>query len=192
MRALVVVDVQNDFCPGGALAVPDGDVVVPYINKIISSPPDGPYDLVVFTRDWHPKGHCSFASAYGKQPYTQLENGDYLWPDHCVAGSHGAQLHSDLVLPAGHVIVDKATTVDKDSYSGFGGTRLAEILREKHIAKVDVCGLALDYCVKATALDALKEGFVTRVMIPGTRCVHPEAKEAAMDELRKAGVSLQE
>lgn len=192
MRALVVVDVQNDFCPGGALAVASGDEVVPYINSVLATPPDGRYDLVVFTRDWHPKNHCSFASTHGKAPYTQLESGDYLWPDHCVAGTPGAALHADLKCPAGHVVVDKATTPEKDSYSGFGGTELAGILRAHQITDVDVCGLALDYCVKATALDAVREGFKARLLLQGTRCVYPDARDAVLAELREAGVSVLE
>src|SRR5690606_25159736 len=143
-RALVIVDFQNDFTPGGALAVPDGDKIADRVNELAAS---GDFDLVVATRDWHPPNHGSFAEQGGP------------WPVHCVAGSEGAQLHPALDQSKVDVIVDKGQSPDTDGYSGFEGTELESLLRERGITHVTVVGLATDYCVKNTALDALRKGF---------------------------------
>src|SRR4051812_8757049 len=159
-RALIIVDVQNDFTPGGALAVPHGDEVLRHINGLAAS---GEYDLVVATRDWHPPDHGSFSESGGP------------WPEHCVQGTEGAELHPD--LDRGHidVVVDKGHDPATEGYSAFDGTQLAELLRERGVDQVTVVGLATDYCVKNTALDALKEGL--RVIVDSTAVRGVEVQE---------------
>ena len=173
-RALLIIDFQNDFTPGGALAVRDGDTIAPKINALAAS---GDYDLVVATRDWHPADHHSFKAQGG------------IWPVHCVAGTQGAQLHPDLDRTKVDVVVDKGQAVDTDGYSGFDGTDLEELLRERGITQVTVVGLATDYCVKNTALDALKPGFQVTVDSSAARGVEvqPGDSEAALAEVRAAG-----
>ena len=175
--ALVIVDVQNDFCPGGALAVGEGDAVVPVINRLVPR-----FGVVATTQDWHPEDHCSFADP--------PEFRDKSWPSHCLAGTPGAALHSDLELPDDHVSVHKGTRTDSECYSGFEGTGLADTLRDRVIKTVYVCGLATDYCVKATALDAVNEGFGTVVVLDACRGVDIPvgSVNAALTELRGAGV----
>ena len=146
--ALVIVDFQNDFTPGGALAVPEGDAIAHQLNELAAS---GRFDLVVATRDWHPPEHSSFAAQGGP------------WPAHCVAGSEGAQLHPGLDAALVDVVVDKGTDSATEGYSGFDGTDLATLLRDRGIERVTVAGLATDYCVRATALDALEAGFAVTV-----------------------------
>ena len=177
--ALLIVDVQRDFCPGGALAVPDGDAVVPRANAMARS---GAFDLVVATRDWHPVDHGSFTDA----------DPPGRWPVHCVQGTPGAELHPDLDRDAIDTVIDKGTAVDTEGYSGFDGTELAELLRERGIDRVTVVGLATDYCVRATALDARVEGFAVAVDPAATRAVDvaPGDGDRALDELRAAGVSV--
>jgi nicotinamidase/pyrazinamidase len=176
-RALVIVDFQNDFCPGGALAVPDGDAIVGRLNELAGS---GAYDLVVATRDWHPPDHGSFA-----------ENGG-PWPVHCVAGTPGAELNHALDPTPIDAIVDKGRARDTEGYSGFEDTGLAELLRERGVDHVTVVGLATDYCVKNTALDALREGFSVTVDSTATRGVdvQPGDSQRALDEVRAAGASV--
>ncbi len=178
-RALVVVDVQVDFCPGGALAVPDGDAVVPAANALARS---GDFDLMVATRDWHPAGHGSFTTADPPGP----------WPVHCVQGTPGAELHPGLDADAIDVVIDKGTAVDTEGYSGFDATDLAGRLRERGIDAVTIVGLATDYCVRATALDARTEGFAVTVDSAGTRAVELALGdgERALEELRAAGVRV--
>jgi nicotinamidase/pyrazinamidase len=159
-KALVIVDFQNDFTPGGALAVRDGDAIAEKINELAAS---GDYDLVVATRDWHPPDHGSFADQGGP------------WPVHCVAGTEGAQLHPALDQSKLDVIVDKGQSTDTDGYSGFEGTELESLLRERRITQVTVVGLATDYCVKNTALDALRAGFQVTVDSSWRRCAPPVA-----------------
>ena len=173
-RALVIVDFQNDFTPGGALAVPDGDVIAERINALAAS---GDYDLVVATRDWHPPDHGSFADQGGP------------WPVHCVADSEGAQLHPALDQGPIDAIVDKGQAVDTDGYSGFEGTELESLLRERGIMQVTVVGLATDYCVKNTALDALRAGFQVTVDSNAVRGVEVQEgdSERALAEVRVAG-----
>ena len=174
--ALIVVDVQNDFCPGGALAVPEGEGVVPVLNRLIRQ---GGV-LVVATRDWHPPDHCSFQTQGG------------LWPVHCVAGTPGAAFHPDLDLTTSQpVIVSKAVTREREAYSDFQGTDLAATLRGRGIRRVFVGGLATDYCVKATALDARREGLEVFLLTDAIRAINvkPGDGEAALAEMRAAGVA---
>jgi nicotinamidase/pyrazinamidase len=177
VRALIVVDVQNDFCPGGALAVPDGDAVVEPINRLAASA-----EFVVATRDWHPANHGSFAAQRGP------------WPVHCVAGTPGAELHAGVDRSRVDAIVDKGQAPDREGYSGFEGTELERVLREHDVDAVDVAGLALDYCVKATALDARRAGLTVTVHRAATRAVEvqPGDGERAVEELRAAGVEVVE
>lgn len=177
MRALIVVDVQNDFCPGGALAVPDGDAVVEPINRMAREAP-----LVIATRDWHPADHGSFAARGGP------------WPVHCVAGTAGAELHPGIERDRVDVVLDKGQALDRDGYSGFEGTELERLLREHDVDTVDITGLALDYCVKATALDARRAGLNVVVHRGATRAVEvePGDGERAVEELRAAGVEVVE
>jgi nicotinamidase/pyrazinamidase len=174
-EALVIVDFQNDFTPGGALAVPDGDAVAPHLNDLIAS---GRFDLVVATRDWHPPDHSSFAAQGGP------------WPEHCVAGTEGAQLNPALDAANVDVLIDKGTDPDTEGYSGFDGTDLASLLRERGIGRVTVAGLATDYCVRATALDALREGFGVTVDAAGSRGIDGADSARALDEVRAAGGSV--
>ncbi len=175
MRALIVVDVQNDFCAGGALAVPDGDAVVEPINRLAAQS-----SFVVATRDWHPADHRSFASEGGP------------WPVHCVAGTPGAELHAGIDPELVDVVIDKGQAVDREGYSGFEGTELERLLREHDVDAVDVAGLALDYCVMATALDARRAGLEVTVHRGATRAVEvqPGDGERAVEELRAAGVAV--
>jgi nicotinamidase/pyrazinamidase len=177
MRALIVVDVQNDFTPGGALAVPDGDEVLEHINALAAS---GEYDLVVATRDWHPPDHGSFSRHGGP------------WPEHCVQGTEGAELHPGLDRAHIDVVVDKGHDPETEGYSAFDGTDLGALLRERDVDQVTVVGLATDYCVKNTALDALKEGL--RVIVDSTAVrgvdVEPGDSERALAEVRAAGGAI--
>ena len=173
-EALVIVDFQNDFTPGGALAVPQGDEIAGRLNALIES---GEFDLVVATRDWHPPDHGSFAARGGR------------WPEHCVAGTRGAELHPALRSERVDVIVDKGRDPNSEGYSGFDGTDLATLLRERGIDRVTVAGLATDYCVRATALDALREGFKVRLDSAASRGIdaEPGDVERALSEVRAAG-----
>ena len=178
-KALIVVDLQNDFCPGYSLGVAGGDEIIPVINRLVNS-----FDTVVYTRDWHPANHVSFA-----------ENPQFIdksWPAHCVAGTPGAEFHPDLLVRPDGSIVDKGTDPAVEAYSGFQGTGLAEKLRERQVDTVYITGLATDYCVKATALDALKAGFRAFVVVNASRGVDnpPGTVEDALNELRAAGVGI--
>jgi nicotinamidase/pyrazinamidase len=175
MDGLIVVDVQNDFCNGGALAVPDGDAVVAPINELIEHS-----EFVVATRDWHPPNHRSFS----------VEGGS--WPVHCVQGTPGAELHADLDVADVDAVVDKGQDPELEGYSGFEQTGLEQLLREQGVDKVHVAGLALDYCVRATALDARRLGFDVVVHRDATRAVDasPGDGERAVEELREAGVTV--
>jgi nicotinamidase/pyrazinamidase len=172
--ALLIIDFQNDFTPGGALAVPQGDEAAERLNALAAS---GDYDLVVATRDWHPPDHGSFTARGG------------IWPEHCVAGTPGAELHPALDRQRVDVIVDKGRDPGTEGYSGFDGTDLAALLRERGIDRVTVAGLATDYCVRATALDALREGFAVILDSAGSRGIDAEPGdiERALDEVRAAG-----
>jgi len=177
--ALLVVDMQRDFCPGGALPVEGGHDVVPVINEWIEQArQDGA--MIVASRDWHPPGHCSFKEQGG------------AWPEHCVQGTPGAEFHSDLRLPRDAVEIKKGQDLHADAYSAFDRTDLEERLRKAGIQRVFIGGLAQDVCVHATALDAEKAGFETRVIADATRPaeVAPGDGERAMRELRERGVSV--
>lgn len=173
--ALIVVDVQNDFCPGGALPVPGGEGVVRVINTLQMK-----FHTLCFTRDWHPQDHCSFSD---EPQFT-----DKSWPPHCVQDSPGAEFHGDLHVPSDVIIVSKGTDSDKEAYSGFEGTDLAGQLRAAGVKRVFVAGLATDYCVKATALDAVKAGFETVLVGDGCRGITEETSARALAEMRAAGV----
>ena len=177
-EALIVVDVQNDFCPGGALAVPKGDAVVPVINRLAAR-----FDNVVLTQDWHPRGHGSFASSHpGKKPFERIAlpyGEQVLWPDHCVQGTPGAELHPALSLPQAQLVVRKGHHRDVDSYSAFleadraTPTGLAGYLKERGLTRLFVCGLARDYCVAWTADDARDAGFEVTVVEEACRAINP-------------------
>lgn len=172
--ALIVVDVQRDFCPGGALAVPRGNEVVPVVNRLL-----GLTDwLTVATRDWHPPDHCSFKAQGG------------IWPPHCVAGTEGADFHPALDRARVHHIVSKAVTRDAEAYSGFQGTDLAALLASRGIRRAVVCGLATDYCVKATALDARRAGWEVVLITDAIRGVevNPGDCAKALEEMEIAGI----
>lgn len=178
--ALIVVDVQKDFCPGGALAITGGDAVVPVLADLIPR-----FAHVVFTRDWHPKNHCSFA------PEPRFVDGS--WPTHCVRDTPGAAFHADLPVPADALIVSKAETPEREAYSGFDGTELGEQLRALGVRRAFIGGLATDYCVKATALDAVDAGFEAIVLLDACRAVDPATTgPAAESAMRDAGVTLAE
>ena len=191
---LVVVDVQNDFIPGGALAVPRGDEVVPVINRLAAR-----FDNVVLTQDWHPRGHASFASSHaGKKPFETIElsyGTQVLWPDHCVQGTPGAAFHPDLDVARAQLVIRKGYHRDIDSYSGFleadrkTRTGLAGYLRERKLKTLYVCGLATDFCVAWTALDARAAGFDTTVIEDASRAIDLDGSLAkAWSELAAAGV----
>jgi nicotinamidase/pyrazinamidase len=195
-RALIVVDLQNDFCPGGALAVPGGNEVVAIANELLAEIP-----LSVLTQDWHPQGHVSFASSYERQPFDVDDSVDpprVLWPDHCVAGSEGADFHPELRAERAKLIIRKGFSLNLDSYSAFfendgiTPTGLAGWLSTLGVGEVLVLGLATDYCVKATALDATKLGFKVIVVTDGVRAVNaqPGDGEAALEAMKSAGCRL--
>lgn len=191
---LVVVDVQNDFIPGGALAVPQGDEVVPEINRLAAR-----FDDVILTQDWHPRGHASFASSHpGKKPFETIElpyGSQVLWPDHCVQGTAGAAFHPDLNLAKAQLVIRKGHHRDIDSYSAFleadreTTTGLAGYLKERGFRKLYVCGLATDFCVAWTALDARAAGFDTTVIEDACRAIDLDGSLArAWTEMAAAGV----
>jgi nicotinamidase/pyrazinamidase len=196
-RALILVDIQNDFIPGGALAVTEGDRVVPIANRV-----QGAFDLVVATQDWHPANHGSFASQHpGKKPGDVIDlNGiaQVLWPDHCVQGSKGAEFHPRLDTTRFAKSFQKGVDPEIDSYSGFfdnghrRGTGLAEYLRSRNITDVYIAGLATDYCVKFTSLDARTLGLNVFVIEDGCRGVNlqPGDSATALDHMRAAGVNI--
>ncbi|HEX4284089.1 MAG TPA: bifunctional nicotinamidase/pyrazinamidase [Terracidiphilus sp.] len=193
---LVVIDVQNDFCPGGALAVAAADAVIEPINKVARC-----FEHVIVTQDWHTPDHFSFASAHpGKKPFEQVEASygpQTLWPDHCVQGSKGAELHADLSLTRAELIVRKGFRRSIDSYSAFfendrtTATGLAGYLRERGLTRVFLAGLAYDYCVGYSALDARRLGFSAVVMRDACRAIDLNGSVAAMEaEFKRAGVEL--
>jgi nicotinamidase/pyrazinamidase len=199
-RALILTDIQNDFCPGGALAVPNGDEVIAVANRLLAAPRR--FDVVVATQDWHPRGHGSFASSRpGAKVGDLAELGglpQVLWPDHCVQGTPGAELAPGLNAAAIDKVFRKGEDPGIDSYSGFfdnarrRATGLADYLRERGVDEVFVCGLATDYCVKATALDAAALGFRTHVILDGCRGVNVRAGDVdrAVEEMSRAGVKI--
>jgi len=196
MKALILVDIQNDFLPGGALAVPNGDVIVPIANRLQAA-----FPLVVATQDWHPANHGSFAANHpGKKVFEQIDlNGlpQTLWPMHCVQGSPGAELAPGLERKRIAKIFPKGTDVGIDSYSGLfdnghrRSTGLGEWLQGKGVTEVFVCGLATDFCVKFTALDAAQSGFKTYFIEDASRGVNlqPDDVKNAIAEMNRAGIA---
>jgi nicotinamidase/pyrazinamidase len=199
--ALLVIDVQPDFLPGGALAVEDGDKVLPGIRALMES---GSFLLQVATQDWHPPGHASFASSHqGKELFDVVSLHDHdqvLWPDHCVQGTPGAELHPDQPWDRVHAVIRKGSDPEVDSYSGFrnnwgpGGDRpptgLTGYLRDRGVDRVYLCGLARDYCVRWSAEDAAEGGFETYILWDLTRSVDPSGDEKLRRELEGQGVRI--
>ncbi len=197
MKALILVDIQNDFCPGGALAVADGDAVVAVANRLMST-----VDLVVATQDWHPADHGSFASNHpGRKLFDLADLGglpQVMWPDHCVQWTGGAQFHPELDTKRIARVFPKGTDPTIDSYSGFfdngkrKATGLGDWLKAKGVTEVLICGLATDYCVKATAIDAAGLGFTTRLMLDGCRGVGMQTNHIpdALAAMQAAGVQI--
>lgn len=197
MNALLIIDIQNDFLPGGPLGVPGGDEIIPIVNKLM----DG-FELTVATKDWHPPGHGSFAANHpGQALYETIDlHGlpQTLWPVHCLEDTAGADFPTGLDTARIGKIFHKGTRPEIDSYSGFHdnghrhSTGLADFLREKGVTEVTVCGLATDYCVKFTALDAIAEGFTTTLHLPACRGVNLQRGdvESAVMEMEAAGVII--
>lgn len=178
--ALLLVDIQRDFCPGGSLAVEDGDAVIPVANRWIEKA-RAEHAPIFASRDWHPPGHVSFEEKGGP------------WPPHCVRGTPGAEFPPELALPAEATIISKATEPDRDAYSAFDGTDLADRLRALGVRRLFVAGLALDVCVRATVLDGLREGFDVHLIRDGTRAVEarPGDGDAALAEMVEAGAVVE-
>lgn len=197
MKTLILIDLQNDFCPGGELAVPEGDLVIPPANRLQPH-----FDLVVASQDWHPADHGSFAENHpGKEPGEVIElNGldQILWPVHCVQGTKGAEFHADLERDRIARVFHKGTDSGVDSYSCFfdnarhKSTGLADYLKDQGAERVFICGLATDYCVKFSALDAVDLGFRTCLIEDASRGVNLNAGDvaAAIEEMRRAGVKM--
>lgn len=196
-HALLVIDVQNDFCPGGALAVADGDDIVRGINAIMPE-----YDAVTLTQDWHPAGHSSFATTHGADPMTltQMPYGpQVLWPDHCIIGTNGAAFHSDLNVDAADMIIRKGYNPAIDSYSAFfendhsTPTGLEGYLRTRGIDTLTLVGLATDFCVNYSAVDAAKLGFNVTVRMNLCRAIDFDGSlDAAIAGMTQAGVSVEQ
>lgn len=195
-QALIVIDVQNDFCPGGALAVPEGDQIVPGINALIEA-----HETVILTQDWHPAGHSSFASSHtGKAPMELIEmpyGPQVLWPDHCVQGSEGAAFHKDLNTTRADLIIRKGFNPAIDSYSALfendqkTPTGLEGYLRSRGITDLVMVGLATDFCVNFSAVDAAKQGFTVTVKQDLCRAIDFDGSLAAAQEgMKAAGVTL--
>ncbi|MCT4557718.1 MAG: bifunctional nicotinamidase/pyrazinamidase [Pelagimonas sp.] len=196
MDALIVIDVQNDFCPGGALAVPEGDAIIAGINARMAD-----FDAVVLTQDWHPLGHSSFASSHpGKAPFEMIDmpyGPQVLWPDHCVQSSGGARFHTDLNVDAADMIIRKGFRPQIDSYSAFfendqtTPTGLEGYLRTRGVQTLTMVGLATDFCVAYSALDAARLGFDVTVEQDLCRAIDLDGSLAgAIDQMRVAGVCL--
>ena len=195
-KALIVIDLQNDFCPGGALAVAGGDEIVPLVNAMIDE-----FDHVVLTQDWHPEGHSSFASQHdGKNPFESVSmpyGEQTLWPDHCVQGTPGAEFHAGLEWTKAELVVRKGFRKAIDSYSAFfendrtTPTGLGGYLKERGFSDLTLVGLATDFCVAYSAIDAAKLGFQATVVMDGCRAIDLGGSLAEMTErMRQAGVSI--
>jgi len=192
-EALLVIDVQRDFLSGGSLAVPDGETVIPIINRLGDR-----FSEIILTQDWHPAGHISFAPTHGKQPFVETVEASYgtqsLWPDHTLQESHGASLHPDLYLPHAGLIVRKGFRKEVDSYSAFlendhrTSTGLAGYLRDRGLSRLFLCGLAWDYCVGFSALDGKALGFEVTVIEDAVRGIAPESIAAMSARWDAAGV----
>ena len=198
MKALVVIDPQIDFCPGGALAVADGDSIMQPINAMMDA-----FDMVILTQDWHPQGHSSFASSHeGAAPFTLTEmpyGPQVLWPDHCIQGSEGAAFHVALDTDRADAVIRKGTNPAVDSYSAFFEndkatvTGLAGLLRERGCEDLTMVGLATDYCVAWSALDGVANGFRVDVRLPACRAIDLDGSlDKALADMRAAGVTLVE
>ena len=197
-KALIIVDVQNDFCEGGALAVPEANSIIPYINLLLE---ENQYDEIILTQDWHPSNHKSFASNNGKnvgETITLNGGSQFMWPDHCIQGTFGAEFHRDLNREKVTHIIQKGKNVEIDSYSGFQDnnhfvkTGLEDYLKYHDIQLVEIVGLALDYCVKFTAIDAFNAGFITCLHFNGTKAVNVKldsAKNTIYDLVEK-GITI--
>jgi nicotinamidase/pyrazinamidase len=197
VKALIIVDVQNDFVPGGALAVPHGDEVVPVINRLQQD-----FEIILATKDWHPKGHCSFASSHPRAKVgdrVQLEVGSQLlWPDHCIQGTHGAAFVAGLETAKIQKVFQKGIEAQIDSYSGMydnGNLRetgLRQFLREREVKEVHIVGLATEYTVKYTAVDCKREKFEVFVRLEGCRSleIKPGDTEKAIREMRGIGIQV--
>lgn len=194
MEALLIIDVQNDFCPGGKLAVPDGDQVIEPINSLLPH-----FEYVIQTQDWHPADHLSFASNHeGKDPFETIEvayGTQVLWPDHCIQDSDGADFHPDLITTKSTMIVRKGFRKSIDSYSAFTEndqtttTGLHGFLHSLGVSKVFLGGLATDFCVKWSALDAVKHGFETYLITDAIKGIDlNNSVEQALNEMKEAGV----
>ena len=198
-RALLIVDVQNGFCADGNLPVPGGDEVVPVINRLMA---EGDYDLIVASQDWHPPHHKSFASQHpGKKPFDMGSlrgKPQVMWPDHCVQGTRDAEFHPELDTERIRFVQRKGEDSEVDSYSAFRDnhaertTGLDRELKQRGIGELDICGLATDYCVKFSALDAaaLLPGVKVRVIENASRGIRPEGVAAALAEMQQAGVEV--
>ena len=195
-EVLLIVDVQNDFCPGGALAVPDGDAIVPVVNKLATGFPH-----VILTQDWHPPGHASFASSHpGKQPFDTIEvsyGEQILWPDHCVQGTQGAAFHPGLDVPHAELVIRKGFRRAIDSYSAFREndrrtpTGLASYLKERGFEHITLCGLATDFCVLFSAIDAREAGFQVSIVTSACRGIDVDGSIArAIRSMSEAGVTV--
>ena len=192
MKTLIIVDPQNDFMPGGSLEVPNGDEIIPIINKLQEK-----FDLVIASQDWHPEGHASFASSHkGKNEFETIElNGieQVMWPEHCVQNTEGAEFHKDLKTAKIEAIFRKGTSLEIDSYSAFYDNRhlkstgLSGYLKEKNAEDLYFCGLAAEICVHFTAKDAIKEGFKATIIEDATRALKVEHFEKAKAELKELG-----
>ncbi|TCT39097.1 bifunctional nicotinamidase/pyrazinamidase [Martelella mediterranea] len=199
MKALLLVDIQNGFCPGGNLAVENGDAVVPVANALIES---GRYGLIIASQDWHPEGHGSFASRHeGKQPFDIGElagKPQVMWPDHCVQGTVDAAFHPDLKIDSIHHIQRKGENPEIDSYSAFRDndrsavTGLDQLLKEKAVTELDIMGLATDFCVKFTALDAIEmlPDVTVRLIEDGCRGISEDSSREAIKDIKAAGVEI--
>ena len=195
MKTLVIVDIQNDFLKGGSLAVPEGEKIIKPINKIIKQ-----YDLVIATKDWHPKNHISFASNHQDKKIGDIINvngvDQVLWPDHCIQNSYGSDFPEQLDISKLAKVVYKGSDANIDSYSGFfdnghfRSTGLSDYLKSKYVYKIDYVGLATDYCLKYTAIDSVSEGFKTRVLINCIKGIEEKGCELALNEMKSKGVEL--
>jgi len=196
-NALIIIDVQNDFCPSGSLAVTEGDVIVPLINDLMAD-----FDACILTQDWHPAGHSSFASSHeGKEPYEMVEmpyGPQILWPEHCISGSKGAEFHADLQTGRADMIIRKGYNPAIDSYSAFfendhkTATGLEGYLRTRGIDTLTMVGLATDFCVQYSAIDAARLGFAVTVLEKACRAIDLDGSlAAARDAMQGAGVKLE-
>ncbi len=195
---LLIVDVQNDFCPGGALAVPEGDAIVPAVNRLAAQ-----FAHVILTQDWHPPGHLSFAGSHpGRRPFETIEvsyGAQILWPEHCVQGTPGAAFHPGLAVPHAELVLRKGYLPEIDSYSAFREndrhtpTGLASYLRERGFERLTLCGLATDFCVLFSAIDAREAGFAVEVAAGACRGIDLDGSLArALRAMTEAGAALRD